>query len=381
MTTTVNGVPLRCGRLVMPLVGVWHLVGELDAEEVPSVGASATIDLEGSTLTGTVRRSGVETERVEVQIVGGAGGLSADVPPKFYSQPSVRIVILDILTSAGESLSPTADAAILGGFLPTWTRAASTHGAALDAIVAAVGATWRVLEDGSVWIGRNAWSAQTLVDAELVDDTASTARRVFADDLLAARPGRTIDGIRTALVVHCIEPGRYRTEAWPLRESSEESDPMRAAFAGAVRRVMRHVDYHAHYAGRVVSQAANLSLDVQLDVDTMPPVSGVRLAMLAPQVEVKVLPGARVLIGWQDGDPQKPYASLWEGGSLTSIAIAGSSDAAALASLVLGQLQNIATALTTHVHSGVTTGPGTSGTAAPVYTPAAVASTKLLLGG
>lgn len=49
----------------------------------------------------------------------------------------------------------------------------------------------------------------------------------------------------------------------------------------------------------------------------------------------------------------------------------------ALAQLVASELSKIQTALNTHVHSGVTTGPGTSGTAAPVYIPAAVASTNL----
>jgi hypothetical protein len=49
----------------------------------------------------------------------------------------------------------------------------------------------------------------------------------------------------------------------------------------------------------------------------------------------------------------------------------------ALAALVATELTKIQTALNTHVHSGVTTGVGTSGTAAPVYTPASVASTNL----
>jgi hypothetical protein len=49
----------------------------------------------------------------------------------------------------------------------------------------------------------------------------------------------------------------------------------------------------------------------------------------------------------------------------------------ALASLVLSELQKIQTALTTHAHAGVTTGSGTSGTAASVYVPSAVASVNL----
>lgn len=50
-------------------------------------------------------------------------------------------------------------------------------------------------------------------------------------------------------------------------------------------------------------------------------------------------------------------------------------DFVALANLVSSQLSSIATALTTHVHAGVTPGPSLTGVAAPVYVPGSVAST------
>jgi hypothetical protein len=61
----------------------------------------------------------------------------------------------------------------------------------------------------------------------------------------------------------------------------------------------------------------------------------------------------------------------------TAGAIASLGGFVALANLVSTELTKIQTALNTHVHSGVTTGPGTSGTAAPVYVPGVVASTNL----
>lgn len=49
----------------------------------------------------------------------------------------------------------------------------------------------------------------------------------------------------------------------------------------------------------------------------------------------------------------------------------------ALANLVLTELTKIATALTTHVHAGVTPGAGVSGVAASAYAPASVAAVKV----
>lgn len=62
------------------------------------------------------------------------------------------------------------------------------------------------------------------------------------------------------------------------------------------------------------------------------------------------------------------------------IELAGSGAFVALASLVQAELANIASALSTHTHTGVTTGPGVSGTAPPVYTPGSVASSKVKAG-
>lgn len=55
---------------------------------------------------------------------------------------------------------------------------------------------------------------------------------------------------------------------------------------------------------------------------------------------------------------------------------ADATDFVALSTLVSAQLASIATALTTHVHAGVTPGGGSSLGAASVYTPGSVAATK-----
>jgi hypothetical protein len=53
------------------------------------------------------------------------------------------------------------------------------------------------------------------------------------------------------------------------------------------------------------------------------------------------------------------------------------SDFVALAASVASELEAIQTALNTHTHTGVTTGPGSTGTSASGYTPGDVAATKV----
>lgn len=63
----------------------------------------------------------------------------------------------------------------------------------------------------------------------------------------------------------------------------------------------------------------------------------------------------------------------------TSEILAGSSatNFVAMADKVLSELNSIATALVTHTHSGVTTGPGITGTSSSTYLASAVASSNL----
>jgi hypothetical protein len=42
-----------------------------------------------------------------------------------------------------------------------------------------------------------------------------------------------------------------------------------------------------------------------------------------PGVTVKVKQGARLLLGFEAGDPRRPYASLWEPGAIEEISIDG----------------------------------------------------------
>ena len=79
--------------------------------------------------------------------------------------------------------------------------------------------------------------------------------------------------------------------------------------------------------------------------------------------------------------PTAADAALFEvGGSATHVQVgAAATDFVAMNQKVLAELNSIATALSAHVHAGVTPGPGSTGTtAAPPYTPPAdVAATKL----
>lgn len=155
-------------------------------------------------------------------------------------------------------------------------------------------------------------------------------------------------------------------------------DRMKGALAAFIDAAMSRVDYHALYPAKVVSQSGT-TVDVVVDDARFGSITKVPIRTFAPDVVVTVSPNARVLIGFEGGSPQAPYASLWQSGAIVSVAIAGDTDAVALASRV----DALELAVTGHVHTSAAPGSPTS---TPTYSPTALppplgyASTKLLIG-
>lgn len=97
-------------------------------------------------------------------------------------------------------------------------------------------------------------------------------------------------------------------------------------FVGLVERlVLPRLDPLAFYPATVVSQGDDDTVDLKPDSRRF----GVGLAMVPirhgiPGVSVRVRPGARVLLAFEGGDPQRPFCSLWEAGGLESLTVEAS---------------------------------------------------------
>lgn len=87
-------------------------------------------------------------------------------------------------------------------------------------------------------------------------------------------------------------------------------DRLKRELTQFVERLLVPTRFHRLYPGRVVSQTGNV-VDVVLDDPTMvvPPVV---LRHGLPGWHVEVPAGTRVMVGFDNGDPSKPFAALWE---------------------------------------------------------------------
>lgn len=314
MTATISGRRLLQSTIRMPRVGVWHADVSVDGDTSP--GSSVTINVDGETFVGTVLRGDPNGSRWVGKVVGGAGKLSTVLPAKNYSSgPTTRAIVVDALTEAGETLSPTSDTATLNAVRPLWQRTQGPASRALQAIADATGATWRVLADGKVWFGVEAY-ATVEPEHTLIDEDWALGLIEIAPTTPSLRPGVTFRDQRIAYVVHELTGESLRTEAW-LNQPG-------LVFERFLAGIRQAIDYSRFYPARVVAQNADKTLQLVPEdariagtgMDRVPIRAGI------PAV-IEVASGAKCLVGFAGGDPARPYVHGWETTAVTKVSING----------------------------------------------------------
>lgn len=99
-----------------------------------------------------------------------------------------------------------------------------------------------------------------------------------------------------------------------------------------IARVLAPYDYMGLYPSKVVSQSDDgTTVDLVPDKPTLPHTRA-RLRLGLPGTSIKIQPGSRVLLGFENGDPRTPVATLWEpDAAVVSITMGGPGIARAIA--------------------------------------------------
>lgn len=321
----VNGKAAFETRICTPRTGVWH--ADLLVADTVAIAGAATINVNSGALilngTALPSRSGVFADTARARVFGGANGMSLTARPNHYNGTSVRGVLDALLAAAGERLSPTADAGILGTGLDAFTVTANPIGQLVSQLLAAAapGASWRMLADGTLWVGRETWPAAG-VDREtyqILEDNAETRSMLIAVDAPMMLVGTTFEGRRVSYAEATVgQAGDGVTMRIWFEDAAaadvSDVDRMRKAFAALAQASVARtdkIDYGRHYPARVIAQSGG-TVDVQPDQvagkDLLPDMAGVPLLLGLPGASVTHVAGGRVLVGWLGGDPSKPYA-------------------------------------------------------------------------
>jgi len=229
----VNGFPVIRGSIRRPRIGVWN--ADLVVDCTTEISGAVTLETEDGafSLAGVAYREGVFQATLSMKVIGGAGrlsvppgGIGSPISPKSYQGATVRLVLNDIMAACGETLSSTSDAATLGAVLRRWVVTAGSGKDALARLLEQFsGISWRVLADGSVWVGPETWPSAPTTQFDIVERHFGEGRIIIGSQQPWLMPGTklTISSSSTAgtqyvdYVVDDISPEKIRSEVFFTR--------------------------------------------------------------------------------------------------------------------------------------------------------------------
>lgn len=314
--------------LLRPRVGQWTADVTLDADAGPS--GACSISLDGRVYTGHVVRGAVYAGAWRGRIVGSAG-LIADAPATALQGATLALVLRDLAGAVGITLA--ADTGPLDAVAPRWHRHTGPASQAVADIARAAGYAWRVRPDGTLWLGVDTWSTVTPASpVDVLDELPEAGRLTLAGDTLGILPGQTLalpgrDPVRVGVIEHRATADDVQTVVI-AEPTATERGGLLAALGRLLAPLTRRVDYTALWPARVVAQRADGTLDLHPDSSRVSPCQGVPYRTLRG-LSVEVSAGARVLLGYEGGDPARPYALAWEIGDATSVRVNGGTRSAA----------------------------------------------------
>lgn len=304
----VNGHRALRAEVRIPLVGSWNADVLLD--EGVEITGPVTLTIAGLSLVGTAYRGGAYKGSAGFRIVAGGDGWRKKLEPRAYrSEAGVRLstILTDVARESGETIVVANDRVVGQAFVRQAGPASRVFG-----LLGEASSAWYV--DAAGVTQTTARPVSTVRSRfEVLHVVAELGRAVIAtekpEDIV---PGRRIDvglpaPIDIASVFHHVEPDRLTTTV--SRLGALELD----GFTRAVREALPCLDYQALYEYEVVEQHGD-KLDVR-PIDKRFGFPVVLRAVMLPGLAgstPKLKTRARVLVGWVNGDPTRPFVSHYE---------------------------------------------------------------------
>ncbi len=259
-------------------------------------------------LKGTVLSGGPAKGRSAFRIVAGAGGWGRVVPSKPYTNDAgvkLASVIGDAATEVGETFDAGSNSARIG---PAWTRQNDQACRLLELL--APGA-WYIDEAGVTRLGARAASQLGQGVTHGPVDVARGTVTLAAESIAGILPGLVVDGLEAVDVVHEVSAEHgLRSTIW-----GEQGGGSRrlAAFRSLLEQIDPHAKFRCPTEYRVVTlEGERLNLQPVKVSTGMPNLPRVLVRPGVSGCRADVALGSRVLVGFVDADPSRPYVSSFE---------------------------------------------------------------------
>ncbi len=303
---SLDGKVIVKALVTMPSAGVWTADAWLPADE--ALSGAVTLKISGLTLVGTIVRGGSYAGSAAYRIVGGAGGWRKTLPPKTYRNDQgvkLSLVLGDLAREAGETLSLGADAS-LG---PAFIRRRAEASRVLREVVPG---GWWVAPDGTTQIRARSVISVNPNNYQVTNyDPLTGIATIATEEPELFVPGCTLvipkgPTITAKLIRIHLDKSSLRVQAWPEDDVLGGLEPL-------VRAQLPLTDFHAFYEYGVAGQNGDrLDLRPALAGLGLPDLPGFLPRPGAAGAKATLRPGSKVLVGFANGDPSRPFVAFFE---------------------------------------------------------------------
>lgn len=317
---TLNGLPARAVRLMIPAIGVWLADIEIDVDPMP--GGRATLVIGTSSLVGTIdsSESGTFNGNTTIKLVGGSGGWSKNVRPlAFHNDAGVLTSAVYSATAAevGETVTDLSPAR-LG---PDFERHAGPASRVLE------GRAWFVDLTGATVVGPR--PPVVLSPLSQVREWFPTERRALIDSDEVILPGTLIADPRFGSAQvrdadHIFDANGGRVTAWCSTGATDDVPGSKLARAvQALARAASPLENVRAYRYRVQTQSPiDKRCNLQIVAKTTGAPEYIPLAPIwpgQPGAVPTLTPGTEVLVMLRDGNPAFPAIVAFGEGTESAI--------------------------------------------------------------
>lgn len=307
-------IAIERGSLLLPYRGNWTFYYAQAASNTLVNGRCQLVYF-GKKMPAYVVQTGINEGSVSGVLCGGYGGLSKNLKSQFYdSIHAYRVPIDDMMNESGEILSKSSTLSVLMQSVPQWTRKSGKMGDQLSDICDLDGSLWRVLTDGTIFVGKDTWSNAQSFNYNLLKISPA-----YVSCQLSVRELGLVPGVKfnikddVFLPVGCVEytitPSNSLAKIWFLSSTSVSAsteDRLHSGLTNYIREVMRGVDFLAQYPGEIVVQRSDKTVDFRPDSSKIPPMTSVKLSVHAPGVKLNIPAKTRATLGFKNGNPSTP---------------------------------------------------------------------------
>lgn len=304
----INEQPIVQCHLMLPKIGAWMANDVLvDTDQEFNIGDSITMNFLDQTFKGTVLDTGVYRGFQQCTIIGGSGKFPDQLESSSYNSIPLGQIVNDIARKTNHTVSTTSDQNLLNHNLVGWNILKMKASLALVKLLESQGAIWRILPDGTLWVGYESYTPLNTNDFLVIEKFPEQARwNVYNEDYLV-QPLSFLDG-------NNIQQVEYYVAADDLQQTLFFT----STFGDSIDDLTSQEDnilYNTSYRCSVVSQKSNGTLDL-LPNPTNEVIkngfSNVPIIYPFPGMKIEVPSGTICYVMFANNDPQYPRVYAWE---------------------------------------------------------------------